>query len=330
MRQTALFASIFLAGASAFAADSQLMNLVMPDAQVMAGVNVTTASISPLGVYIIARIGTAQNGNDAGLQSFINATGFDPRHDVSEILAASSGSAAAGKAPAPSGLLLAKGTFNVDKITAAIAAQKSQQVSTYAGALLVTSTDPKMAHAVAFIGTSIAVAGDVTSVKAALDRANGVNSVSPALATLVNSLSATEDAWSVSVASIGALIPGIGATSGQRAANQVGQLVKNIQSSSGGIKFGSNVDVTGQAVADTPQDAAALADMIRMVSALVSMGAAKDPQTAAAAQLLQSLQVTTAGNAVNISASIPESQIEAVLNTAAAQKSAAAAPGRRL
>lgn len=322
MRQIAVFACAFLVGGSAFAADSQLLNLVMPDAQVMAGVNVTTAEISPLGQYLLGQIGN----NDKGLQTFIGATGFDPRKDVTEILMAS-----AGKSATPGGLLLAKGTFDVAAITAAVASGKNNQVSTYDGATLIGSTDPKEMHALAFIGTSIAVAGDLSSVKAALDRSNGVNSISPELAALVQSLSTSEDAWSVSIASVGSLIPNLGTNAPAGNATQMLQLVKNIQSSSGGVQFGqNNVVFSGKAVADTPQDASAMADLVRMASALIAMGAAQNPQAAGAAQLLQSLQVTTTDATVNITASIPEAQIEAALRAVTAKSPAAPARSRRL
>src|SRR5438477_107630 len=127
MRQIVLIAGTFLWGASAFAADPQLMNFVMPDAKIMAGVNVTTA---------------------------------------------------------------------------------------------------KLSHSVAFIGSSIVVAGDTTSVKAALDRNSGSNSIDPALAARVQALSTTEDAWSVSMASLASLLPpGPAATTNGQAA-QVLQVVK--------------------------------------------------------------------------------------------------------
>jgi hypothetical protein len=164
----------------------------------------------------------------------------------------------------------------------------------------------------------------VASVKAALDRANGVNSVSPALATQVQTLSTTQDAWSVSLASLGALIPGAAGVPDHGAAAQTLQLVKNIQSSSGGLKFGANVVVTGQAVADTPQNATALADLVRMVSGLASMAASQNPDGAAFVQFLQSLQVTTSGAAVNLTASLPEAQVEAILHAASAKKSGVA------
>jgi len=321
MRQTAIFAGIFLAGASAFAADQQLMNLVMPDARVMAGVNVTAAEISPLGQYVLAQIAS----RDKGLESFIAATGFDPRRDVTEILIASAGNSAS-----PSGLMLVKGTFNVDTITAAVAKNQNQQISTYDGATLITSTGPTAAHAVAFIGNSTAVAGDAATVKAALDRSSGANSVSPELAALVQSLSTSEDAWSVSIASLGSLLPPVETGASNPTATQILQLVKNIQSSSGGVKFGENVVVNGQAVADTPQNANSVADLIRMVSAIVSMGASKNPEAGAAAQLLQSLQVTTTGATVNITATIPEAQIEALLKSASPGNPTAAPKRRRI
>jgi hypothetical protein len=306
MRQISIFAGVVLLSASAFAADTQLLNLVMPDAQVMAGMNVTTSKISPFGQYLLTQI----SANDQGLRDFVSKTGFDPRQDVSEILAASTGNAAA-----PSGIVLARGNFNVDSLVSLISAEHKQQVTSYAGARLITGTDPKDTHAIAFIGTSIAVLGDVASVKAALDRAGSVNSISPALATKVQALSTTQDAWSVSLASIGSMIPGgIGPKDGP--ATQAFQLVKNIQSSSGGVKFGTIIQVTGQAVADTPQNATALADIVRMVAGLVSMTAAQDPHVASAVQMLQSLKVTTDGAAVNISAGFPEAQVEELIKLA--------------
>jgi hypothetical protein len=314
MRQTALVAGFVLLSLSAFGADTQLLNLVMPDAQVMAGVNVTTTKISPFGQYLLTQVGS----NDQGLQEMISKTGFDPRQDVTEIMVASTGAGSGS-----GGLVLSRGSFNVDKLVAAIPADGKQQVKQYAGATLITGTDAKNTYALAFIGTSIAVAGDVTSVKAALDRAGAVNSISPALATTVQALSTSQDAWSVSLASMGALLPGPGG--GKDAlANQMLQLVKNVQSSSGGVKFGSTIELTGQALTDTPQNAAALADIIRMLTGLVQMSVAKNPQAGSAGQLLQAVKVTADGAAVNILASFPEAQVEELIKLASGPAPAAA------
>ena len=69
-------------------------------------------------------------------------------------------------------------------------------------------------------------------------------------------------------------------------------------------------------MADTPQNAGALGDVIRLIVMLVNNNAAANAQSAAAAQLLKSLQITTDGNAVNLALTVPESQLEAFLTTA--------------
>ena len=323
----ALFMGVLALSATAFAADTQLLNLVMPDAQVMAGINVTTAKISPFGTYLLSQLAANEAGsNGHGLQDFIAKTGFDPRQDVTEILSAS-----AGNATAPGGLILAKGNFQVDKLSALVGADSKQQVSSYAGATLITSSDPKEPHALAFLGNDIAVLGDVASVKAALDRAGSVNSISPALATRVQALSTTEDAWTVSLASLASLIPGgLNGPAGNSGAGQALQFAKNIQASSGGVKFGASIDISGQAVTDTAQNATALADLIRMISSLVSMSAAQNPPAAGAVQILQSLKVSADGTAVNLSLSIPETQVESLVKLAASSKLAASAKSRKL
>jgi hypothetical protein len=249
---------------------------------------------------------------------------------VTEILAASNGNITM-----PTGLLLAKGNFNVSQFLGLLATDKSHQVSTYGGATLIADTNPDgtQQHGVAFLGTTIAIVGDLASVKAAVDRSGGTNSISSVpLATQVNSLSLSQDAWSVSIASLGALIPGTaGAGTPNAMAAQTLQMVKNIQSASSGIKFGANVQFTAQAVADTPENATALADVVKMVTGLISMSAAGgDKDLAVIAQLVQSVQVSTSGAAVNIAATIPESQIEAVLNTAATKKIEGPAKARKL
>jgi len=314
---------------SGFAADSQLVNLVMPDAQVMAGINVVSAEVSPLGQFLLNKF-SATPGNLDSLQKFIQETGFDPRTDVTEILAASNGNTAT-----PTGLLLAKGNFNVSQFLTALATDKSHQASTYSGATLITPTDGTQNHAIAFLGTTVAIVGDLASVKAAVDRSGAMNSISTTLANQVNSLSTgpgAQDAWSVSIASLGALIPGaVGANSQNGVATQTLQLVKNIQSASSGIKFGANVQFMAQAVADTPENATALGDVIKMVTGLISMSAAgQDKDIAVIAQLLQSVQVSTSGTAVNVAATIPESQLEAALNAASEKKVAGPVKARKL
>jgi hypothetical protein len=326
MRQTAVLLSLLWSG-TAFAADPQLMNLVMPDAKILAGFNATSAIASPLGQFILSKI----NQSGTFPQDLITATGFNPFQDVTEVLAAT-----AGDPSNPGGLVLARGTFPVEKITTSLTGGNANwQVTAYGGDPLVSIASPrdKVAHAVAFIGNSIAVAGDLASVKAAIDRQNGSNSIDPALAVAVNRLSGSQDEWLVSSVPVGSLIPS-NAPAGTAAAPTapiplatVLPILKNIQYFSGGVKFGDNVVITAEAVANSPENASALNAVIKLgvtLGASLTANAAKNPQLTAVVQLLQALQVTANGSDVELSLSIPEAQIEALLKSLPAPAKAVA------
>src|SRR6476469_7466580 len=92
------------------AADPQLLNLVMPDAKILAGVNVEQARGTLFGQWVLNQI----QSHDTEMQQLITLTGFDPRRVVREVLVASDGNPK-GK----TGLAMARGNFDVAKITAA-------------------------------------------------------------------------------------------------------------------------------------------------------------------------------------------------------------------
>jgi hypothetical protein len=279
------------------AADPQLVNLVMPDAKVLAGVNVEQAKMTPFGQYILSQMQT-QNAEMKKLEAM---TGFDPTRDVRELLVASN---AVGSKTAndQTGLFLARGTFDTSRIAAAATADGGV-TETYKGVTIVE--DPKATHGVAFLSTSLAVAGDIANVKGAIDRQSGGATIPAALAVQVNHWSGLEDAWAISSVSPASLqppagapnVPGIGAVGG----------FQTIQSAAGGVKFGALVVVTAQAQAATAQDATQMGDAVKMLVMLAQMQAAKDPT---AASLAQSVQVSTSGATVNVSVSLPEDQLQ--------------------
>ena len=318
---------------TAFGADPRLLNLVMPNATTLAGANVTNAEITPFGQYILAQVTSSVNSE---LQNFVTTTGFDPRHDISEILAASASNVAN-----PSGLVLAIGNFNVPQITAAIAAKApAQAVQTYDGATLITSTDPKATFSLAFLGGNIAIVGDTASVKAAIDRSQGANSIDPALAVQVQALSTTEDAWVVTNSPLTSLIPGFGAQSAAPAAGATtpapvspfAGMFSSIQGSSGGVKFGDNIQITGQVLTTDAASATSLANVLQALVSIVSMSSGQsgqDSQIAVLAQILQGMKVTADGAAINVALSIPEAQAEAILNSMKSQAKPAVRPAVR-
>jgi hypothetical protein len=309
MRQTAVLrvlAALFVFGSAVLAADPQLMSMVMPDAKVLAGVNAGSTRMSPLGQFILAKVATL----GVGPQKFIAATGFDPLQDASELLAATTGD--------PSrrgGLLLVRGNFNVAKIVAAVSANLTNvQVQSYNGATLLSATNPKtnVVQALALIGNSVAVAGDLATVEDALNRNGAPIAIDPALSAQVSQLSSNEDEWLVSSVSVASLFPYLGASSAS--ALQALLILRNIQSFSGGMNFAANVQLTAQALTSDAQNATALAAVLKLGVTFASTLGGNNAQLEELTQFLQTLQVTASGSAVNLSLAIPENQVEALLN----------------
>lgn len=294
---------VLLSGVSLFAADPQLLSLAPSDAQMFAGINVEQAKTSQFGQFLLANIPVNQD-----FEEFISSTGFDPRADLREVLIASSGSNVEGVGSISSGLVLAKGNFNVSQIVAAAKKEKNVTVSIYAGAQLITFSHDH-AQALALLDPSTGIIGGVADVKAALDRQTNPNAIPAAVMTRINQLSSTEDIWSVSTAKFGNLpIPGTGKNGGSA-------VLDSIQQASAGLKFGAEAKLDAQAVTGSAEDAGSLADVVKLVAQMVQMHSAEGPG-AQVTDLLKSLVVSTDSNVVNVSLSLPEDQLESLIRLA--------------
>ena len=293
------------------AADPQLISLLMPDAKVVAGVNVDQARNSPLGQFLLTHM---QNGDD-GFAKLAATTGFDPRRDLREVLMGTVGQ------PGQQGLVLARGTFDAARIFAA-ARLGGHTVETYNGVDILTGKDDSLTHAVTFLDGSIAVAGDLDSVHGALDRHSAAKgALDPALAAKIDQLSNSLDAWSVSMVPLAALAnQKVPDTKLNGMLNT--DVVKSILQTSGGIKLGAIIQLSGEAVARSDKDATALADVVRFLGTMVQSNA---PAASAAAitALVQSLDVKADGNTVKVALAIPEQQIEGLVNTVGQHKAGA-------
>jgi hypothetical protein len=296
-RIAALSTFLTFSAALAAGADPQLLNMVMPDAQVMAGVNVEQAKTTPFGQWVLARM----QPSDGEFQKMSAAIGFDPRRDVRELLVAT-----AGGADARAGLVLARGAFDVARITAA-AKTAGAPAEPYRGATFFQ--DPKKRVAFAVVDASTVVAGTPELVRAALDRRGRTNSsISPALAAKVNQLSTTLDAWAITLVPPSSLQP----PRRQPASPQAQQLMQQdafqkIQQASGGVTFGANIAFTGEAVAATEQDAVSLGQVLQFLANMAATQAQNDPSAAA---LVKGLTVNAQGQTLKVALSLPHSQFE--------------------
>jgi hypothetical protein len=280
----------------------------MPDSQVLAGLQVTQAKNSLFGQYVLSHLSV----NDSKLQEFTAQTGFDPTQDVSEIVIASNFTQSAS---AKHWLVLADGTFNVSKITSA--AQANGAVPTaYQGVNLVThsAASGSEATAFAFFGSTRALAGDIASVKAAIDRKQSNAPADSTVLAKAQQVSANNDFWFVTLVPLSNFSGAI-PDSNLSGAMQ-GNLFAAINQASGGVRFGDTVTISAEAVTRSEKDAQALVDVVKFFAGLVQLNKQNNGAAGQVATLLDTLQTSASGNTTTISLAIPEAQLEQLLNSA--------------
>jgi hypothetical protein len=298
------------------AADPAMLNLLMPDAKIVAGVNVQTAVASPFGLYVLSLL----SPQDQQIQQIASLVGFDPRKDVTELLVGAPGTVAAAKTSA---LVLARGHFALSTLSAA-AQIKGATAQVYKGVTILG--DPQQIAGVAFLdadagltSATLMALGPMAQVRAAVDRLTAPSILDIKLLTQVQNLSAAQDAWAVSMAPLASLLPLAGAQQvpGAAAAGAVQipgmppvAALQNIQQFSGGIKFGPNVAFTATAVMDTAQNAAGMAGVLQFAANLAQAQAAQNPQ---AAGVLKALAISSQGTTVNLALSLPMEKVRQML-----------------
>jgi len=307
MKKLSLFLLLALP-LGAFAADPALLQMVMPDAQVLAGLQVNQAKSSPFGQYVLQHLSV----NDTQLGKLASDTGFDPRRDVTEIVLASNWKS---DSPGNRWLALADGSFNVDKISAA-AAVNGAVPSVYKGVNLLThsagsGTQPPIA--IAFLNPSLALAGDVLSVQAAIGRRQSNAPTDSNVSAKAQQVSANNDFWFVSLVPLSNFSNAI--PNANLGGAMQGNLFAAVNQASGGIKFGGTITISAEAVMRSEKDALALVDVVKFVAGLVQLNRQNDPAAGQVATLLDTLQTTTSGNVTTISLAVPEQQLEQLLNT---------------
>ncbi len=285
-----------LAGLSAsLAVDPLLVNLAMPDARAAAGLDVARAATSPLGRFLLAEVSPYA---EQDWQRLKEATGLDPRYDLREIFAA-----APGGPTDPRRIVAAGGTFDAQRISQ-LARARGAEVIPYQGAdILYFGAKGSRPAAMVFLGNGLAAAGDPDSVRLAVDRhRRGGPALNPELAGLIESWSAVHEAWFVSLIPGGELVP-----PGRRAPGAA--VLRTVQRAAGGAQLGDIVVGAAELTAQSAQDAAALADVMRLLSSLPGSNR-RDPRAAALAELLQALEVSASGQTVRLRLAIPEPRLE--------------------
>jgi hypothetical protein len=289
---------IALITGSAFAADSSLLNLVSPDAKALAGIHVDRSTASQFGQYMLRQM---QN-EDGDFSKFVADTGFDPRRDLKEVIMASVDGQHNGH-----GLVVAHGTFNVPKLLLH-AKTTGATLTNYKDVQVITG---KGDHGwIAFLDSGTVAAGDPTMVRTSIDRRGGGSGIDAKLAAKVNEVSNKYDAWMVSMVPVTNFT---GKLPDPRMNGAIrGDMIQGIEQASGGVVFGSTVQIAGEAVTKTDKDATALADVVRFLTGMVQMNRDK-PEMAKFAALLDTMSLQANANTLSFSLSVPEGDLEQML-----------------
>ncbi|MBZ5611223.1 MAG: hypothetical protein LAP38_23425 [Acidobacteriia bacterium] len=294
--------------AAALAADPALLRLVMPDAKVIAGIQVDQSKNSVFGQYVLSHMQV----DDQSLSKFIQDTGFDPRRDVREIVIASNWTSTS---PQSRWLVLAKGVFDIHKIEhvaegsgATITNYKGTDIYTYPG-----QGAQQADNAIAFLDAGSAAVGDLPSVKGAIDRQKSSAAASGQLVAKVGSVSAKNDFWFVT------LVP-LSEFAGTMPDPNVSGAMRNnmltaVNQASGGIRFGDTVTLSAEAITRSDKDAQALVDVVKFVVGMLSMNRQDNAAAGQVASLLDTLDCKTTGNVMTLSLAIPERQLEQMIES---------------
>ncbi len=294
---------LLLAASVASAADPALLRLVLPEAKIISGADLSQFVPSPFGRFLLAQL----QSSEPDMRSFIQATGFDPLRDVSEVLMASPANPKENR-----GVLLARGVFDPSRI-AAFARQSGTVVQSYNGVQVMVGKQ-KTEPWIAFLDSSTAVMGDALSVQSVIDRGGGGPGPGPELVARVEQASGLYDFWAVSAipaSSFAGSMP-----TPQMGTIMQGDVMRGIVGTSGGIKFGPSILIAGEAVTRSEKEATALADVVRFLVGMAQMSTQKDPQAAASLAFLQRLDLKAQGNVMRVSLTIPEADLEKLIQQA--------------
>lgn len=303
------FFAVLLFAASAFGGvDPVLLNLVMPDAKVLTGIQVDQTVASPFGQYLLAQM---QSG-DAGFLQFVAATGFDPTHDLTQVIAATGDTTV----NLNNAVVLGRGSFLVTQITAAVTANGGT-VTPYGGFSVLTGPQGKSSNgALVFLNNTTTVMGGLPAVQAAIDRWNAHATYTGNLATSAQTVGGANSAWFTTLTPLSDFLNG--KLPGNAGGLSQNNLFQSVIASSGGINFGANaIVVTADALTTSPQNAQALVDVLKFLVSMIQTNNTSQP----VATLADAATFTANGATTHLSLSLSEQQAEQLFMTSSTPKS---------
>jgi hypothetical protein len=303
---TAILLSLSAAVCSFGAVEDGLLALVPANTEFVVGINVVASRNSDFGRYLNTRF----TEDAKGLEQLTAETGFDPRQDLDSVIFAGV-SSATGKQNME-GIVLARGTFDQSKIRSAALA-KGAVVQTFSGVDLYVGGGGNHKNAFAFLESNVFATGSMTQLRQAVANRSKPVSLNAHLQELIFQAGTANDIWFASIVPASRFASHLEPEMDQSVGGS--QTLQAITAASGGVVFGSSLQITLDAVARSDKDASALADVVHFGASLLQMKSPSDPHTSLLASALNQMLVSAIGENVHLSLSIPETTLEQLAQT---------------
>ena len=282
------------------ASDPALLSLLPVESQMVTSMDVQSSRNSVFGQFMLQQITL-----DGNLQDFVNQTGFDPRRDLQDFLVAA--------LPSSDGqhgrfVLLARGLFDQTRISN-LAKSKGLGSEQIQGVKVLIPQGNGTPVAFAFPEVGIAVFGDRASVEEVLRNRANPAVLNASLQDQISKASESNDAWFASILPGSSFANQLSHEAGGTPA-QGARVLQGVLRSGGGIRFGSTVQVSFNAVTRSEKDALSLTDVIRLVSSTVQMQRDNDPRAAVLAPAFDNMSLKASGQEVHSSFAFPEADLE--------------------
>ncbi|MDQ2712486.1 MAG: hypothetical protein M3Y24_09710 [Acidobacteriota bacterium] len=313
MRTPLLLPALLIAGPLAVlgSVDRELLALVPAGTKSVAAIDVTDSQASPFGQHLLNRL----NATDDQFQELKRQTGFDPTHDLQDILFAGFGSEDSQKQG--SFAVLARGIFDTSRIKAAAKANHSTIRNYHDVEVVVNGAEDAHLTGLAFPSSDIAIFGDLPTVEAILDNGGAPPALDRRFEQEIERAGAKNNAWFVSHGGAASFVNHLSMDTREPVAQA--KAFDSILLCSGGIRFGDSVEATFDAVTRSRQDAVSLADVVRFGASMVQMERQKDSRAAILGSALDKMNLQTSGETVHLSFSLPEKDLEQLADSGASQ-----------
>lgn len=304
-----IFAAMVGIPAARAGVDPALLALAPSDSKLLIGVQVDQVKAAPFGQYLISQIKLDPSAGKA-----LEAAGFDPRRDLTELLVASNG--------VNNGLLMGRGSFHPEKLSAA-ASSAGLVGSTYRGVQVLEgkSAGNSPFGALAFLDRSTMIAGDSVAVRAAIDRHAATESFSGTLAARARQISSSNDIW---IASLQAPAEALSGLAHDAQLKPLANVLQSAVQLSAGLKFTpSDVTLSAEILTRSADDARQMAALLRLAASLAQSNSSRGSDGAGPGRGdfgAGSAQISTSGPVALLTVSIPEKQLEQLFTPAAQPK----------